>query len=111
MGESDLTKCVKCGRICIKKYAQKQNGLCLDCHDEELKKTLGLERYKKIIREEILEQTVLVRIEEEFYETCPWNHLFTFLCQFLLPEKEVIETLMTSDSKSNITIVLIKING
>ncbi len=68
LDESDLTKCIKCGRICIKKYAEKQRGLCLDCHDEELKKTLGLERYKKMIQEEILEQSVLVRIEREFYE-------------------------------------------
>jgi ribosomal protein L37AE/L43A len=68
LAESDLTKCVKCGRICIKKYAEKQRGLCLDCHDEELKKTLGLERYKKMIQEEILEQPVLMRIEGEFYE-------------------------------------------
>lgn len=68
LGESDLTKCVKCEGICIKKYAEKQRGLCLDCHDKELKKTLGLERYKKMIREEILEQPVLVRIEGEFYE-------------------------------------------
>lgn len=68
LGESDLAKCVECERICIKKYAEKQRGLCLDCHDEELKKTLGLERYKKMIREEILEQPVLMRIEGEFYE-------------------------------------------
>lgn len=68
LGESDLTKCAKCERICIKKYAEKQKGLCLDCHDEELKKTLGSERYKKMIREEILEQPILLRIEKEFYE-------------------------------------------
>ena len=68
LGESDLTKCLKCGRICLKKYAEKQRGLCLDCHDEELRKKLGLERYRKMIQEAILEQPVLVRIEEEFYE-------------------------------------------
>lgn len=68
LGEPDLTNCIKCGRICIKKYAESQKGLCLDCYDEELKKTFRSEIYKKMTREEILEQPILVRIGKGFYE-------------------------------------------